>query len=109
MASLLELAPQFSEVVNLAVECQHETAVCRDHRLSSRGGKIHDRKATMTKGDVRVAIDPGAVIIGAPMSHLRRHRIDRFEFTWGAAHQSNDCTHGLPFRPMALGIRYQLT
>ncbi len=57
---LLQLAAQFAEVVDLAVEDDHCAAIGRMHRLR-RSGEVDDRQATMAEADPVIGPHPRPV------------------------------------------------
>src|SRR6266850_6491598 len=69
----LQLAPKIVEVVNLAVEDDHEPTRPRWHRLMPVCREIDDRQPAEAKRDATVLIDPDAAVIGSTVREWRAH------------------------------------
>src|SRR3954453_892206 len=54
VASLFQGIPQRLEIVDLTVQHQHISTVCRMHRLVSFAAEVLDRKPTMAQGQGRI-------------------------------------------------------
>ena len=69
VAEFLQLAADFSVVVDLAVEHHLEGAVGVAHGLRGRVGQIDDGEAAMGQPDAAVGGDPKAGAVGAAVDH----------------------------------------
>ena len=65
---LREFAAQLAEIVDLAVENDHETSVGGKHRLMAGGREVDDRQPLVRKSDSSLAVDPVALIVGPAMA-----------------------------------------
>ena len=79
-----QLAPQFAEIIGLAIIDDDESAARRDHRLAAGFGDIDDRQASEGECNSRLIIAPDAVTVRAAMHHCPGHG-QRFAFHRAAA------------------------
>ena len=68
-----EFVPQLEEVVDLAVERDHEPPARREHRLVTFGREVEDREAAVAERDLPVVADPDPRVVGPPVHQRRDH------------------------------------
>src|SRR5437867_5432862 len=88
VALRLELRPEAAEVVDLAVEDDHERSRRVGHRLRSRA-EVDDRESRHPEGDP--AVGPRARVVGPTMREERQHR--RHDLGRRVADPAGDTAH----------------
>ena len=89
----LEFGPEFTEVVDAAVEDNAEPERRIDHRLLGGSGQIEDAEPAMAEGNPALHVEPSC--IGTPRLHRIVHAAQRVQqrrggisdFTTNAAHR----------------------
>ena len=74
VAHRLQLTAQLLEIIDLAVERQHEAAVIAEHRLMTRRRQVQDRQSPVAKHDSGAGVAPDAGIVRPAMGDRIGHR-----------------------------------
>jgi len=105
MAERLELAANFAEVIDFAVEDDPYLPGRIGHRLVSGGAEVQDRKAAKAEARRAGRGDISPLVIGAAMSKYPRHAQEPVAIHWRAAPEiilSGYATHCRQLTPFTL-------
>src|SRR5215208_8010634 len=89
----LDLGPQRSMIVDLAIVVEDQSPVRREHRLMPRRREVDDGQTAVPKADATLAIDPNAFVIGPPMFDCVRHPPEERGLRRFKRQDAGDSTH----------------
>ena len=92
-ASRYQFIPQLLEIVDLAVEGDHKTAVAGDERLVGFRGEVEYGQAPMSQAHPSVIGEPETGVVRPPVRQAVSHLSNDFRFNRSGRHSAHDATH----------------